>query len=121
MLQPALPDSTQPGLDSHRLAGALLDVNVTERLVWETFRYAGLRPGQSGNLDVTSRSFASTLSLPPAQLAYAYQARGDEQMMVRNLELAGALAPNPAIAAVLAATSDACHAAEAGFSLAGSL
>jgi hypothetical protein len=52
-------------------------------------------------MDVTSRSFASTLSLPPAQLAYAYQARGDEQMMLRNLELAGALAPNPAIAAAL--------------------
>ena len=53
-------------------------------------------------MDVTSRSFASTLSLPPTQLAYAYQARGDERMMVRNLELAAALAPNPAIAAALA-------------------
>jgi hypothetical protein len=102
MLQPALPDSTLPGIDAHRLAGALLDVNVTERLVWETFRYAGLSPGHSTDLDVTSRSFASTLSLPPSQLAYAYQTRGDEQMMVRNLELAASLAPNPAIAAALA-------------------
>jgi len=102
MLQSALPDSTLPTMDNHRLAGALLDVNVTQRLVWETFRYANLRPGQGTDMDVTSRSFASTLSLPPAQLAYAYQARGDEQMMVRNLELAGALAPNPAIASALA-------------------
>jgi hypothetical protein len=102
MLNPALPDSTRPTIDTHRLAGALLDVHVTERLVWETFRYAGLSPGHSTDLDVTSRSFASTLSLPPTQLAYAYQTRGDEQMMVRNLELAAALAPNPAIAAALA-------------------
>jgi hypothetical protein len=102
VLQPALPDSTLPTMDNHRLAGALLDVNVTERLVWETFRYAGLLGGPTPDMDVTSRSFASTLSLPPAQLAYAYQARGDEQMMVRNLELAGALAPNPAVAAALA-------------------
>ena len=102
VLKAAMPDSTLPTMDNHRLAGALLDVGVTERLVWETYRYAGLRPGMAGDMDITSRSFASTLSLPPAQLAYAYQTRGDEQLMVKNLQLAGALAPNPAIAAALA-------------------
>ncbi len=38
----APPDTTSPDLDLHRLAGVPLDVPVTERLVWETYRYAGL-------------------------------------------------------------------------------
>jgi MFS family permease len=101
LVQTAPPDSTAPGLDRQRLAGALLDVPTTTRLVWETFRYGGLRTRSGGAMDVTSRSFASTLSLPPAQLAYAYQTLGDEPMTIRNLELAGSLAPNAAIAAAL--------------------
>jgi len=100
-LRPALPDSLAPNIDRQRLAGALLDVPTTDRLVWEAFRYGELRTRPGGAMDVTSRAFASTLSLPPAQLAYAFQSRGDEPMMVRNLELAGKLAPNPAIAAAL--------------------
>ncbi|HQR18063.1 MAG TPA: DUF2723 domain-containing protein [Gemmatimonadales bacterium] len=100
-LQTAQPDSLGRGIDRQKLAGALLDVPTTERLVWETYRYGAMRTRPIGRLDVTSQSFASTLSLPPAQLAYAFQALGDEQMMVRNLELAGKLAPNPAIAAIL--------------------
>ena len=50
---------------------------------------------------LTSRSFASTLALPPTQLAYAYQMAGDEPGMVRNLELAFELSPNPALASAL--------------------
>ena len=65
-------------------------------------RDTAMRTQPIGRLDVTSQSFASTLSLPPAQLAYAFQSLGDEPMMVQNLELAGKLAPNPAIAAILA-------------------
>ncbi len=100
-LQTALPDSLAPGLDRQRLAGALLDVPTTDRLVWETFRYGNLRTRPSGSMDVTGRSFAATLALPATQLAYAYQSLGDGPMMVRNLELAGRLSPNPAIAAAL--------------------
>lgn len=100
-LQPSPPDSLAPGIDRQRLAGALLDLPMTARLVWETYRYGGLRTRSAGALEVTSRSFASTLALPPTQLAYAYQTRGDESMMVRNLELAFQLSPNPALAAAL--------------------
>ena len=46
-------------------------------------------------------NFASTLALPPTQLAYAYQAAGDEPRMARNLELAFELSPNPALASAL--------------------
>jgi len=100
-LQPSAPDSMAPGIDRQRFAGALLDRPTTDRLVWETYWYGGLRTGSSAGLDVTSRSFASTLALPPTQLAYAFQAEGDEAMMIRNLELAYQLSPNPALAAAL--------------------
>jgi hypothetical protein len=63
-VESAVPDSTAPGLDSHRLAGSLLDVPVTDRLVWETYRYGPMLERPTSGLDVTSRSFASTLSLP---------------------------------------------------------
>jgi hypothetical protein len=100
-LQTSPPDSLAITIDRQRLAGALLDVPTTERLVWETYRYGALRTRPSGNLEVTSRSFASTLALPVTQLAYAYQLVGDEPQMVRNLELAFALSPNPALASAL--------------------
>ncbi len=100
LLQPSAPDSLAPGIDRQRLAGTLLDLVTTDRLVWETYRYGGMRTRTTRDLEVTSRSFASTLALPPTQLAYAYQG-SDEPMMVRNLELAFALSPNPAVAAAL--------------------
>ncbi len=100
-LQPMPPDSLAPGIDRQRLAGALLDLVTTDRLVWETYRYGPLRTRPAEGLEVTSRSFASTLALPPTQLAYAFQGLGDEAMMIRNLELAFALSPNPALASAL--------------------
>jgi hypothetical protein len=100
-LQATQPDSLAPGIDRQRLAGALLDVPTTDRLVWETYRYGPLRSRPVDGLEVTSRSFASTLALPVTQLAYAYQVSGDEPMMIRNLELAFALSPNPALASAL--------------------
>lgn len=100
-LQTGEPDSLAPGIDHQRLAGALLDVPTTERLVWEAFRYGDLREREDGPNEVTGQSFASTLALPPTQLAYAYQDEGDEAKVLRNLELASALSPNPALAAAL--------------------
>jgi len=101
VLQASPPDSLAITIDRQRLAGALLDVPTTERLVWETYRYGALRTRPSGDLEVTSRSFALTLALPPTQLAYAYELVGDAPQLVRNLELAFALSPNPALASAL--------------------
>jgi len=101
-LQPSEPDSLAPGIDRQRLAGALLDVPTTDRLVWETYRYGFMRSGRGAVPDVTGRSFASTLALPPTQLAYGYQAEGDVAGMARNLRLAYELAPNPALRAAVA-------------------
>jgi hypothetical protein len=100
-LQTTRPDSTSPGLDVRRLAGAPLDIPTTERLVWETYRYAGLLEGDVDALESTSASIASTLSFPFVQLAYAYSARSMEDKLKRSLNYALRLSPNPAMRTAL--------------------
>jgi len=101
-LRTAMPDTTSPSLDLRRLAGAPLDILTTERLLWETYRYAGLLEGDVTKLESTSASIASTLSLPYTQLAYAYSERGQYDKMERALDRAMRLSPNPALRAALA-------------------
>jgi hypothetical protein len=101
-LRTAKPDTTSPSLDLRRLAGAPLDIPTTERLLWETYRYAGLLEGDVTRLESTSASIASTMSLPYTQLAYAYSARGQYDKMERALDRAMRLSPNPAMRAALA-------------------
>jgi hypothetical protein len=101
-LRTAKPDSASPSLDFRRLAGAPLDMPTTDRLLWETYRYAGLLEGDVTKLESTSASIASTLSLPYTQLAYAYSARGQYDKMERALDRAMQLTPNPALRAALA-------------------
>jgi Protein of unknown function (DUF2723) len=101
-LQSSPPDTTSPALDTHALAGAPLDIPTTERLVWDTYRYAGLLEGDVTKLESTSSSIASTLSLPFTQLVYAYSSRGQEQKMLRVLQRAMQLTPNSTVRAALA-------------------
>jgi hypothetical protein len=101
-LRTAPPDTSSPAVDARRLAGAPLDIPTTERLLWETYRYAGLLEGDVTKLESTSASIASTLSLPYTQLSYAYSARGQYDKLVRALERAMQLTPNPALRAALA-------------------
>jgi hypothetical protein len=96
------PDTTSPAIDTRRLAGAPLDIPTTERLLWETYRYAGLLEGDVTKLESTSASIASTLSLPYTQLSYVYSARGQHEKLLRALERAMQLTPNPALRAALA-------------------
>ncbi len=100
-LQTGRPDTTLPSLDLRRLAGAPLDIPTTERLVWETYRYAGMLEGDVTTLESTSASIASTLSFPFVQLAYGYSERAEQQKMRRALEYALKLSPNPALRAAL--------------------
>jgi hypothetical protein len=102
VLRTAKPDTTSPSLDLRRLAGAPLDVPTTERLLWETYRYAGLLEGDVTRLESTSASIASTLSLPYTQLAYAYSARDEHEKMERDLDRAMRLSPNASLRAALA-------------------
>ena len=101
-LRTTKPDTTSPALDVRRLAGAPLDIPTTERLMWETYRYAGLLEGDVTKLESTSASIASTLSLPYTQLAYAYSARGQYDKMEKALDRAMQLTPNPQLRAALA-------------------
>jgi hypothetical protein len=102
LLRSARPDTTSPALDLHRLAGAPIDISTTERLLRETYRYAGLLEGDVSSLESTSASIAATLSLPYTQLAYAYSARGEREKMDWALDRAMRLSPNPGLRAALA-------------------
>jgi hypothetical protein len=101
-LRPAKPDTSSPAIDTRRLAGAPLDIPTTERLVWDTYRYGELLEGDVTRLESTSASIASTLSLPFTQLSYAYSARGQHDQMIRALDRAMQLTPNPALRTTLA-------------------
>jgi Protein of unknown function (DUF2723) len=100
-LRTSPPDTTSPTLDLRRIAGAPLDIPTTERLLWETYRYAGLLQGDATTLESTSASIASTLSLPYTQLSYAYSSRGQFDRMERSLDRAMQLSPNPSVRAAL--------------------
>jgi hypothetical protein len=101
-LRTSPPDTTSPAIDNRKLAGAPLDIPTTERLLWETYRYAGLLEGDVTKLESTSASIASTLSLPYTQLSYTYSARGQQDKLMRTLERAMQLTPNPSLRAALA-------------------
>src|SRR6185437_11967857 len=90
-LQPARPDTTSPDLVAHPPAPVPLDVPTTERLVFDTYRYAGLLEQGTHGLETTSASVAATLSLPAVSLVYAYRARGEREGLERALDLAVAL------------------------------
>ena len=101
-LRTSPPDTASPAIDTRKLAGAPLDIPTTERLLWETYRYAGLLEGDVSKLESTSASIASTLSLPFTQLSYIYSERGQNDKLMRTLERAMQLTPNPALRAALA-------------------
>lgn len=96
-LQTAAVDTSKQGIDTHNVLGVSLDVPTTDRLVWETYRYAGLGKTSSAELEPTARGVAGNLALPFAQLAYAYMSAGDRNTALKNLERASLLSPNPAI------------------------
>jgi tetratricopeptide (TPR) repeat protein len=81
----------------HRILGLALDVPTTDRLVWDAYRYAGLARDVSNQLEPTAAGVANNLSLPFSQLAYAYEARGDRERAIKNLNRAAQLSTNPAL------------------------
>jgi hypothetical protein len=102
----ALPDSTSPDLDLHRFAGVPIDVPTTDRLVFDTYRYAELLERGAEDLESTSASVAATLGLPPALLVYAHASRGERDPMQRAMNMATALSPNPDLRAALQTVAD---------------
>jgi transmembrane protein TMEM260 (protein O-mannosyltransferase) len=100
------PDTTAPWLDLQRLAGVPLDVPTTSRLVFETYRYAGLLEQGAGGLESTASSVAASLSLPAAELVYAHHVRGDRRAAARALERASRLSPSADLVGALRAVLD---------------
>jgi hypothetical protein len=101
-VSPTLPDTTQ--LDTRRLYGSLLDVATTDSLAWHVYRYSGLIEAteqQIDRLEPTASGMAYNVGLPFTQLALAYQAQGNRERMLANLERAAKLVPDPNIKAAL--------------------
>ena len=95
-LQPGAVDTNSPSVDRRRMFDQLLDVPITDRLMWDTYRYGGLERGAQAILDPTSRGIASELAMPFAQLGSAYEERGDSAQAAKNYRRAAALTPDPA-------------------------
>lgn len=96
-LQTEPVDTTRPNVDNRRILGVALDVPTTEALAWNTYRFARLGQGGVAALEPTAMGVANNLSLPFAQLAYAYESRGDRERAVKNLTRAAELSTNPSL------------------------
>jgi hypothetical protein len=108
------PDTTSSTLDLHRFGGVPLDLPTTERLVWDTYRYAGLLEQGTDSLETTSASAAASLTLPVAQLVYAYADRGDRERMLRAADRAGRLSPDAKVRSALRSVADSVAAGAGG-------
>jgi hypothetical protein len=100
-LQTAPVDTTQAFIDTRRLLGAALDVPLTERLAWETYRYSRLPERGQGSLEPTAEGVSRNMALPFLQLGIAYEARGDREAAIKNLTRAGVISPRPELQAAL--------------------
>ena len=105
-LLPARPDSSTADLDLRRLIGVALDVPTTERLVFDTYRYAELPRRGAAGLETTSASVAATLGVPPALLVYAYARTRDLAGMRRALTLSASVSGSPELRAALQTVVD---------------
>lgn len=89
--------------DSARsLFGPPLDVPLTERLAWETYRYGTITADQVRGLDPSSAAMANALAGPFTRLAVAAEGRGDTAAVLKNLERAASLSPDEGLADALA-------------------
>ncbi len=105
-LETAQVDTTRADIDNHRILGVALDIPTTENLVWETYRYAGLKTAAKRQLEPTAAGVAGNLSLPFAQLAYAYGSRGNREQALKNVDQASRLSTNPALRQALSSLLD---------------
>ena len=100
-LLPAPPDTTAPGIAPGTVGGIPVDVPRTHQLAWETYRYADILGAVSAELEPTAEGMARALALPFTVLAFVHEAEGRPAEMIRNLEQAVKLNPDPALASAL--------------------
>ena len=97
------PDSSQPGISLGGVGNVAVDMPLTQRLAWDTYRYGFLLSGETDRLESTAASMASSLSIPFTILAYHADMMGDTAAVVKNLERAEQIAPNEAVRSALTA------------------
>jgi hypothetical protein len=78
-----------------------LDLPLTQRLAFETYRYADLLTAPPRRLESTAAGIASTLGIPLILLGQAAGIRGDTAMALRALRHAVVLNPNPGIRSLM--------------------
>jgi hypothetical protein len=100
-LEPAPADTTDLRYFVGGFVHIPLDLPITQRLVFETYRYADLLDAPRRRLETTAAGIASTLGIPLILLGQAAQFRGDTATALRALRPAVALNPNPAVRAML--------------------
>ncbi|HET9275026.1 MAG TPA: DUF2723 domain-containing protein [Gemmatimonadales bacterium] len=100
-LEPARPDSADPRYDFSGLLNIPLDLTLTQRLVYETYRYADLLEAPPRRLESTAAGIASTLGILFTQLGASAQARGDTAAAIRALRYAVKLSPSPNVRGML--------------------
>ena len=84
------------------MGGRVLDLPLTEQLLWQTYRYGPLlEPENDGRFESTAASIASTMSVPFTLLAFHHDQRGDTAAVLKNLERAQQIAPSEALEAAL--------------------
>jgi hypothetical protein len=94
----ARTDSARATSEASLLSPVPLDLPLTARLIWETYRYAGLLAAPAPlRLESTASDIARTLGLPFAQAALAYRARGDAARARDAARTARRLVPDPDI------------------------
>lgn len=96
-IAPAVPDTTAPGIVGGVFGPWPVDVPVTDSLVWQVYRYGDLLKDSSLDLEPTAAAQARAMALPFTALAFAYHKLGDRSAMLRNLDRAVILSPNPAM------------------------
>jgi hypothetical protein len=95
-------DSTRVSRDVGQMFRAAVDLEATEKLAYEVYRYARLLDADHAELESTARGIAATLAVPFTQLASAAEAREDFPSMVKHLERAARLWSNPSVVQGLA-------------------
>ena len=88
------PDSVHPAPDLVQgLWSVPLEMDRTRRLLWDTYRYAGLFRVDSLRLDPTNENIAGNLSYPFLGLGEGYRQTGNLDSMLLNYRRAYRLAP----------------------------
>lgn len=91
----SVPDSADlvPGL-----LGVPTNLERTQMLAWDVYRYSTLFEEDTLKLNPTERNIATNLSIPLLTLGSAYMSAGDTERALENFDLAYLLAPSPDLA-----------------------